>query len=263
MDLETKKARFQNWLSNRLSLRDHMVALLAATCFSGVCFDRFLYSINFQSMMIRYPVSVALSYFMFFIFFRTWLRFIFPKRNIPESPPRIRQQWEQRLTRNNYNSSDPFDFRSKSDRFQSAGGRSGGGGASASFGDYATDTGSNTSLELPSTRRDNDGTFVVIVAIVCVIGALGSATYLIVQAPEVLSEAAFQFALGAGMVRTARRAVQGTVTWESAVFKTTRLPFFAVLFLAFTFGTVSSHYYPEATTMKELWSEIQKPHHHP
>lgn len=78
----------------------------------------------------------------------------------------------------------------------------------------------------------------------------GSAIYLIWTCPEFLSEAAFQFALSAGLIRPAKKAVSGS--WEGTIFMETAMPFLVVLGMAFLFGGIAQSVYPHATTVWEV-----------
>jgi len=77
---------------------------------------------------------------------------------------------------------------------------------------------------------------------------------LVYEAPFILSEAAFEFILAAGLVRGTKRI--DSADWMGSVFKTTRIPFIVTLVLATLAGYLMHHYFPEVTRISELISRI-------
>lgn len=75
----TKQA-FQKHLQRHYWLRLHMFIILLATTLSGVLFSKMLLLLHVTDFRIRYPLSVVLSYLVFFICIKLWLCCITPKK---------------------------------------------------------------------------------------------------------------------------------------------------------------------------------------
>ena len=72
---------FQKHFQRKFSLRLHMLAILLATILSGVLFSKILLMCDAADFRIRYPLSVLLSYLVFFFCVRLWLFCISPSRS--------------------------------------------------------------------------------------------------------------------------------------------------------------------------------------
>jgi len=96
----------------------------------------------------------------------------------------------------------------------------------------------------------------VVVAILAAIMSvcIGAGVYLVYEAPFILSEAAFQFILAAGLIRGTRRIK--SADWIGSVFKTTSIPFFVTLALALLAGYLMHRYFPGVTCISELISRL-------
>ena len=251
-----------------------MAVILACTGLSGVLFSHILHSFGWDKLGTRYPVSIVLSYGIFFFLVKVWLGVIFPAHQesgaLQSNPIGTNYWW------NGYGwggtpagSPDPGKFRG-------GGGQSGGGGASGSWDPNAaqssvatmavtSDMGAAPSASANSLSGLGDfkvgdgkdaGALIVLLLGAAVLCALfGSVIYLIFISPQILSEAAFQFAMSAGLIRSAKRAVNGN--WEGTVFHETWLPFLVVLVLSTLFGLSAQSFYPSATTVREVWLAAQ------
>jgi hypothetical protein len=165
------------------------------------------------------------------------------------------------------------------DAFHGGGGEFSGAGATVSFGDVpATIAESGTEVlsggidtgggvgeavgevageAVSSVLGDEGGivavvVFAVLAAMMAVI--VGAGAYLVYEAPFILSEAAFEFVLAAGLVRGARRI--DSSDWMGSVFKTTSLPFALTLALALLAGYLMQHYFPGISRISELISRL-------
>ena len=258
----TKQA-FQKHLQHRFSLRLHMCLILLATILSGVLFLKILLMLGVTDFRVRYPLSVLLSYLVFFACIRLWLLCISPNRS------------------GKTNTIGGLDLPLPSDRssggggipsFRSGGGQFSGAGASGSFeGDNAAVA--ETSLlanaePTPATSSsegiggavggvadalgDDNVIVAVIVLVVLVATVLGSTIYVLYDAPTILSEAAFQGFLAASLIRRTRAmSYQG---WVGSVFRTTWKPFAVTVGVAFLSGVVLYSYFPEAVRLTDiLW----------
>jgi hypothetical protein len=263
--------QFKNWLIHRFSLKGHMTAILACTSLSGVFLSFILHAFGWNAMAIRYPVSVLFSYAIFFLLVKIWLRVIFPaheeSKGFQGGHVYNSHYWPW------FNFGGTSSSTTEIPQFQGGGGRSGGGGASGSWStdgapqsvaavamapssvSAAGPTGGGLSglsdIKLPTSGKDGGGLIILIIGGLVIAAIFGSAIYLIVSSSQILTETAFQFAMSAGLVRSAKRAVSGS--WERTTFHETWIPFTVVLILSLTFGIVAQKLYPDATTMKEVW----------
>lgn len=94
---------------------------------------------------------------------------------------------------------------------------------------------------------------IVVLAVLGVIVALvlGAGIYLVYEAPFILSEAAFEFVLAAGLVRGSRRL--DAADWMGSVFKTTWIPFATTLLMATLAGWLITVNFPGVTRISELF----------
>ena len=90
-----------------------------------------------------------------------------------------------------------------------------------------------------------DEGIVLILLALLVLVIFGAGAYLIYAAPEILSEAAFQALLAAGLIKASREITRKG--WMGSVFKATVVPFLVVLAMTAIFGLATQYYYPHAT----------------
>jgi hypothetical protein len=98
---------------------------------------------------------------------------------------------------------------------------------------------------------DSKAVLILVVFVVAAGAILGAGIYLVVQAPVILSEAAFQVALAAGLFRTSSKIHEEG--WMESVFKATRIPFVLAVASAAAFGFVALRYCPSGTTLHEVF----------
>lgn len=176
-----------------------MFLMLIATGFAGVLTNKLLVTIGVERIIIRYPLAVALCYLVFLFFMRIWLLYI----------------------------SAVYDTR-KSASFDSDGGHS-------SPEDNNRSSGCDLSWLDPSGGVDDPCGCLFFILIVSVVAMVGSAVLLIYEAPIILAEAALQFLLAAGVIRTARSIDRPD--WVGSVAKRTWKPFVLVLVFALLLGS--------------------------
>jgi hypothetical protein len=99
---------------------------------------------------------------------------------------------------------------------------------------------------------DDNVIVAVIVLVVLVATVLGSAAYVIYNAPAILSDAAFQGFLAASLIRGTRTiSNQG---WVGSIFRKTWKPFAVTVGVAFFSGVVLHSYFPKAVRLTDiLW----------
>jgi hypothetical protein len=266
------KINFTERFKKRHSLRFHMSLILVATVCSGFLATRIMLAMHLENVLLRYPLAVAFAYLVFFVLVKLWLKYIAP---VPAT---------QSVHNNSLNLGDmlpdmPISFSSDgSIPFHGGDGGFDGGGASDSFGEVSnaiTDSGSDIisgGIDVGGGIGDALGDVVggaaeglgdegglVVIIVLAVFAALmavlvGASTYLIYEAPFILSEAAFEFILAAGLVRGARRI--DSADWMGSVFKTTAIPFIATLALATFAGYLMHQYFPDVTRISELLTRL-------
>jgi hypothetical protein len=257
------KQSFQNHLERRFSLRLHMLAILLATALSGVLFAKMLFVLRVVDFRVRYPLSVLLSYLVFFVCIKLWLFCIASAKKETTSST----AW--------------FDVPSPSFRgsgggnvppLRGGGGQFSGAGASGSFkgpdmalvenaalatpqpapGGGASDGIGGVVGEAVGSLGDDNIIVAVIVLLVLVVTILISTVFLLYGAPHILSEAAFDGLLAASLVR-GTRVISGQ-TWVGSILMSTWMPFAVTVGVAFFAGWALHSYYPEAIKLTDiLW----------
>ncbi len=240
-----------------------MSAILLTTTLSGVLTSKLLLELHIHNPIVRYPLAVLLAYLVFFLCIKLWLWYVSPKKGRGDS-----------------NISDWIDVPTPSFCGSSGGGlppfRAGGGdfsgaGASASFDAHYVagahepvssiiDTGSTVVDSVGDAVGEaagaigEEGGFIVAIVLgvlaALIVAVLGSAIYLMLQAPVILSEAAFEGLLAASLIKRAR--LIDDEDWMGSVFKTTWKPFTFALVVAFIVAIVLHSYFPEARTLSEI-----------
>jgi hypothetical protein len=256
-----RKETFLSDFRRRHSLRIHMSAILLATAFSGILFSKLFLAFSVDNFIIRYPLAVLFSYLVFFICIKLWLLYVFPKRT------------------GHSNISDCLDVPTPSSGSSTSsnitslhGGEGGfdGAGGSASFelhSSIATEVPLSTFPEGTSSVADGAGDVVceaagaigeggivgiIVLAVLSVLIAtiLGSAVYILSEAPMILSEAAFEGLLAASLVKKTR-IIDGE-DWIGSVFQTTWRPFAITIVVAFFVALILHSYFPEATRLSDI-----------
>jgi len=267
------KSNFTERFKKRHSLRFHMSLILLATVCSGFLATRTMLALHLENVLLRYPLAVVCAYLVFFVSVKLWLKYIAPA-------PATQRAHNTSLDAIDILPDLPISFPSAGHApFQGGGGSFGGGGASGSFDDAGravTDSGADIlagGIDTGSSGigdavgdvvggvadglGDEGGVVAVVVfAVLATIMAvvIGASAYLIYEAPFILSEAAFEFILAAGLLRGSKRIE--SADWIGSVFKTTSIPFIVTLLLATLVGYLMHHYFPDVTRISELFSRL-------
>jgi hypothetical protein len=218
--LEPIRHRFKKLLARRLSLRAHMFLLLLGVFVLSFLVSFGLFHAGLRSMPVRYGLVTLLAYGGFLLLMRLWLYyFVESAGESAEVTARAVQGGARRLTKN---AGDVVD------EAVDAGGS----------------TGSSGGLSLDV---DGEGAIIVIVIGIVLLAIFSCGVYLIWQAPIIMSEAAFQAVLAAGLIRAAKR--MDAEHWTASLFKSTWWLVLVVLLLAVAGGWVIQHFCPEASTI--------------
>ena len=254
-------------LTHRYFIRVHMTVMLGLVGIAGILASRILLAMGMRSMALRYPIAVAVSYFVFFGLIRMWLTYI-------GRVCRARHGRTSSPDAGNFVPDGSFSFSGGTAKagagLAKGGGEFGGGGASVSFGEAAGEGAPSpmapalvaTAPRTTTTRSSSGGHFslgldgdgdglllVLFILLVCAI--FGAGAFLVYQAPGILSEAAFQAILASGLARTARDAHDPG--WAKSVFRATVIPFAIVLVLAGVFGIEARKRCPAAATVRQVF----------
>jgi hypothetical protein len=96
---------------------------------------------------------------------------------------------------------------------------------------------------------DGDAGIILLLIALVVVMAL-AALWVLYAAPAILSEAAFQAALSASLLRHTKK-ISNDHCWEGSVVRSTILPFLAVLIMAVVLGWYAHHRCPTAVRLRE------------
>lgn len=252
--------RFKQGILHGFLLRFQMSLILTAVIASGVLASKLLLMGGFHSLRLRYPMAVLASYGVFLLLVRVWLWYVSIRRTVA-----FRASGVDLGDLN-------FDLPGGSwggggGGVQFGGGSSGGGGASDSWGEAENFIASPVPQPVPVSGGgglgggggswfpsfdfdlDGDGVWVLILLAVLILGILFAGGYLVYAAPEILPEAAWQFAL-AGVLK---KATTQNGDWMPGVLRSSAIPFAVVLLLAAVLGWMAHHSCPEAVKLLQVF----------
>lgn len=266
-DLQHYRKKFSEHLKKNYALRLHMSMILLATVCAGLLATKLLHLMHMENVAIRYPLSVVFSYLVFFGAVKIWLLYIVPDSEVQTS--RYRSGRSSSSSSSDLAINMPVIDRgggqvSSAEAFQA--GDSGGGGADASFdtagavgeggsaisGDGAGEALSDLADGVSGADEGGAAVIIAFVVLAIILAAIvGVGVYMIYSAPLILSEAAFQVFLAAGLIRGTRRMENSD--WIGSVFRATWISFAVTLLLALAAGLVIHVYFPSATSLTELY----------
>jgi hypothetical protein len=272
-DLAVQKISFIKRFKSRQHLRLHMSLILLATVCSGLLATRIMLALQLQNVVVRYPLAVIFAYLTFFIGVKLWLKYVVSFVAVRSSRDTSTTSLDL-LPNTSFSGSSGGGTRI-GETFRGGGGGFGGGGASGSFGEVqaglaesgaevlstGTDAGGGVAEAAGSAAGDAvsgldlDKGWLVLVALGAIAAVIfGAGIYLIFEAPIILSEAAFNFILAAGLVRGAHRLHSGD--WVGSVFKATWIPLSVTLLMSLLSGYLIHHFFPGVTRLSELLAHI-------
>lgn len=239
-----------------------MSAILITTALSGVLASKCFLVFRIENIVVRYPLAVLIAYLVFFLCIKLWLWYVRPARAKDSN-------WSEWLDIPTPSSGSSGGGSLPS--LKGGGGEFSGAGASGSFDAPATvlsDTPIATISEGSSGIADGVGDavgeaagalgeeagvigVVVLAVLAAVVAAiLGSAIYVVSEAPMILSEAAFEGLLAASLVKKAR--IIDDEDWIGSIFKTTWKPFATTFAVALVAAFTLHAYFPEATKLSDV-----------
>ena len=250
------RMRFQKKFVSRFFLRFHMSLILTTVASSAVLMSVMLYALGITRIIWRYPLVVLFSYGMFFGLVRVWFHYLIKHKR-------------DRLDRGN---SSHFDLPNVGvntsggsseagetvGQFVGQGGRSGGGGASTSWGPstetVAPSLDSGAAVDSSGLVLDVVGGLEELVALLALTAFIaviaGTSIYLIYDAPAILSEVAFEMLIAAGLIRRAKRLK--SEGWKGSLFRATWKPLAFALLVSWIFGWFVSVKCSELTRLPDF-----------
>ncbi len=265
----TTRERLKQVILARFPVRVHLSLILAGCFASGLLATTLLHRAGVDAMLIRYPLALLVAYGAFLLGIRMWLYYAGYGRALESRTGNaVRNRTGDGLdwfngTAGSWGSSGSSGAESSA---LGGGGGSGGAGASASFdapsgtqsslgllgssGGSSSSSGSGVDLDI-----DGGDGFMVLVALLALLATVfAAAIYLIYAAPTILADAAFAAMLSAGLIRSVKRI--GDSGWVGSVVSDTWVAFAGILVLTVIFAAVARHYYPDAHTLREVWSRF-------
>jgi hypothetical protein len=256
---------FKQRFPERYLVRFHMTLLLLGVSVSGLLTSKILLEFGLHSMLVRYLIAVCVAYAIFFLLIRIWLWYVgVSSKSDPTSP--------------DLDIGDASDIgQISADAFQGGagidepagvglsgtGGDFGGGGATDMWGNASTASESVHSSLKPSGGGRSSGSsggwdfdlgdegIVLVVLGLLLLVIFGAGAYLVYAAPEILTEAAFQALLAAGLIKASRKITRRG--WMGSVLRATCVPFLVVLVMTGIFGWVAQTNYPHASCLADIF----------
>ncbi len=211
-----------------------MSLILSATTATGLLSSHALLSLGVDNLVIRYPVTVLIAYLCFFLFIKLWLWYITDTDSSQQNNPLDAVDVIPNI---NMSGGSGNVISSSS----GGGGTFGGGGARGTYDNMDalvrepisvinSGSGDSSSSSLDGVDIDvGDGVMPLVILGVILAVVFGAGAYLVYDAPVILSEAAFEFFLAAGLIKPVKRL--DDPDWMGTVLRTTWIPFAAVLLL--------------------------------
>jgi len=244
---EREIARLRDAMERRLhSPRLQMALIVALAAAAGFFTSVTLFHLRLDALWLRYPIAAAAGYATFLFLLWSWLRL--QREDVLDDSDPVDLPSELRLPRRDAVHEDVW---------IPGGGRSGGGGASAWFGEDRGVAGAFGGV-MPPVSGDGPGDpegFDVddvpgIAAIVAVAGAVVAAVWMTVSAPTFLAELMLDSALAAGLYRRLDAADEGH--WLRTAINRTGWLFVCVMLGFALVGALMQTYAPRATSMGEV-----------
>jgi hypothetical protein len=259
------KKFFQKAFQRRFSLRLHMSLILLATAFSGILGSKLFHALHMENLVIRYPLAVLLSYGVFFLCIRLWLLYVSPAKGTTSGT----YNWLNIPSSSGHSSGG-----GNVPSLRGGGGEFSGAGASASFDSPGAVTSEALASPVPVNAPSDGGVLggagktvagaadalgdsdsvaaivAIIVLATLVATILGSAIYVVAQAPFILSDAAFNALFAASLVKRAH--VIADEDWVGSILKQTWMPFAVTFVIAFFAAMILHSYFPQASSLSEV-----------
>ena len=229
--------RIQRRLEQESFPRIQMTLIVALTGAAGLLASFLLLRMDLDSMVVRYPLAVALAYLFFLFLLWLWLRTKPEDYDVPDLPDAVPGRGSVDVP------------------YKGGGGDFGGGGASGSFEGPAS-----SSAEMPDAVTDAVGDVgsavasadelaIPIAGVVLAIGFAVASLYVIYIAPILFAELIVDGALSYALYRHFR---SDSPYWLTTAFRRTILPFAATALFLCIVAAAMSMYAPGARSVGEV-----------
>jgi hypothetical protein len=243
--------RFKQRILHGYLVRFQMSLILTAVVASGVLSSKLLLMAGFHSLRLRYPIAVLVSYGVFLGLVRVWLWYVSIRRGAG-----LRQGISDAVDGFSWGGGSGGGGGGSSVEF--GGGDAGGAGASDVWGESAPaefaaappPSGGGGGGGWLDFDLDGDGLWVLILLAVLILGIVFAGGYLVYAAPQILPEAAWQFALAGAL----KKASSKDGDWMPGVMMSSAIPFIVVLILAAVLGWTAHHACPAATKLLQVFN---------
>jgi len=267
--------RYKQSVRQGFFVRFHMMLILTGIGLSGVGINKLLLELGVNSMPVRYPIAICISYLIFFLLIRLWIWYISIAQNRISSKQSHDSDFEKldlatEPIEGAFGHAEGQDWgygeSGASDRLADATttmSTSQGGGEFSIAHSPPSPGGSSSSIldGLSGIDGGDEGGFLLVILLV-ILGLLlfaifGAGIYVIYQAPAILSEAALHAILASSLLGATKHFERRH--WAGSVFKATWIPFVTILLLAISFGAIAGHYCPEAIKAADVFTHCSNP----
>lgn len=220
--------------------------IVSLSALAGFLTSFSLLHLGITLMWVRYPLAVAVAYCTFLLLLALWL-------------------WLQRPTLDMDSSVldlIPSESTGPGESFQFAGrGYSGGGGAGGSWAESVPSSSSvvpqgDSASHAGGLNLDLEEGWLIVVAVIVLIGALIASFYIIYIAPALLAELLVDGVLVAGLYRRVKGIERRH--WLRAAVRQTLLPALLVALFLTVAGYTLQRAVPEAHTIGEIWNHLMR-----
>jgi hypothetical protein len=260
------RERVKAFLLRRYSPRLHMSMILATSGLVAMLASWILLNLGVGSMLVRYPITVALAYGTFIVGVWAWLRAMGLRDNSNASRKLVDSGSLDFPTGGGGSGGSGAGGGGGNIGLPRGGGSFDGGGASSSWSGGPRMNLSSTNLQPDAPVQvtssggkgfgldfgdalDGDAIVLLILAAALVLVVVATSGYLIWIAPDVLSEAAFGAILAGTLARPTRK--QTASGWVAGVVRKTWWPFAVVFAMATGFAWFAHAHFPQAQTFKQ------------
>ena len=226
--------------------RLHMLLMLTLAALGSFLSSAALVSFGLSNMALRYGLAVVAGYSFFLVFVRLWISYQTERWSIERLDlPRARDV--ARLDAPDLsglaNALDGAGGGLQSS-FSGAGGTFGGGGASGTWGDGVSESGTSGVLEAVA---DTDDAWVIVIAAVAVLGGLVALGFVVYSSPALLAEVLLDVAVVGAAYKKNRGHERAH--WATGVLRRTYKPALLLAVVVVIFGFIVQSTAPEATTL--------------
>lgn len=224
---------FREGLAQRFLLRFHMTLILVATAVAGALFSKLLLGLGLRGLGPRWALAVVAAYLAFFGLVRLWVEYT--RSGDGSALEEIAEE------------ADVSDLLDASE-LAADGARAASHGLRAVRASASSSSGGGGGGLLDGLDADDGGLILLALGLLLAV-LLGAGAWLVIQAPAILGEAAFEVLLAAGLLRSVRRAE--AAGFVDSLWRGTRWPFLIVLLTAVTAGLAVQRLCPAATKLSE------------